>query len=181
MANYFAKADLCKEDKIRAEHMIQMFEANNIKLDEEEMGKIAAITDSNGKVSKEQYWDFLWKHCKEWNGKLAIVEKSKVFHETVFLNRRLKIEAVLRDELRFVENKPKSAMKIKRTKSEKMDEIFRLFDQDKDGKISREEFKHMEKHLTKDQVDFVTQMFDHSPDGKLLRNEFEKAIRKKKE
>ena len=60
-----------------------------------------------------------------------------------------------------------------------MDEIFRLFDQDKDGKISREEFKHMEKHLTKDQVDFVTQMFDHSPDGKLLRNEFEKAIRKK--
>ena len=179
MANYFAKADLNDEDKIRAEHMIKMFEANNIKLDEEELQKIAEITDAEGKISRINYWNFLWKHCKEWNGKMAIVEKSNAFQGTNSVNRRLKIEAVLRNELRFVDNKSTAATKTKRTKSEKMDEIFRLFDKDKDGKISREEFKQMEKHLKKDQVDSVLEMFNQAPDGKLNKSELEKAIRNK--
>ena len=60
-----------------------------------------------------------------------------------------------------------------------MDEIFRLFDKDKDGKISRDEFKQMEKHLKKDQVDSVLEMFNQAPDGKLNKSELEKAIRNK--
>ena len=177
MANYFAKADLCKEDKIKADHLILMFEANDIKLDDDELETIAAITDEDGKISRVKYWEFIRK-CRHWEDKLAAVGKSKIYHETVFLDRRLKIEGVLRD-LKF-EDKEEKARSAKMSKSEKMDEIFRMFDKDRDGKISREEFEDIKKHLTKDQLESVQRSLEKSEDGKLGRQEFEEALKKKK-
>ena len=177
MANYFAKADLKKENKIKTEHMLLMFEANGINLEEEELKKIADFADSDGKVSRENYWQFLW-HCQHWKGKLAATERVNLNHVTVFLDNRLKAEAVLRD-LRFVE-KPLVPVTVKKTKAEKMAEIFRVFDKDKDGKINREEFTAIEPHLTKEQTESVLKMFKTSPEGKLGRTEFEEALKKKK-
>ena len=178
MANYFAKADLKKEDKIKSEHLLLMFEANGIKMEEEELKKIGELADSEGKISRENYWEFLWK-CQHWNGKLSEKEKVNLNHVTIFLDKRLKTEAVLR-ELRF-EERPLRPVTAKKSKAEKMDEIFRVFDKDKDGKISREEFIAIEPHLTKEQTESVMKMFQTSTEGKLGRKDFEEALKKKKQ
>ena len=50
MANYFAKADRGKTRKIRQEHLIQIFEANNCKLEEEDLEKISVLADQQNKL-----------------------------------------------------------------------------------------------------------------------------------
>ena len=50
MANYFAKADRGKTRKIRQEHLIQIFEANNCKLEEEDLEKISELADDTGDI-----------------------------------------------------------------------------------------------------------------------------------
>ena len=48
MANYFAKADTGKTGKI---HFMQIFEANNCTLEEEDLEKISELEDDSGEIT----------------------------------------------------------------------------------------------------------------------------------
>ena len=52
MANDFAKADTGKTGKI---HFMQIFEANNCTLEEEDLEKISELEDDSGEIIRDNY------------------------------------------------------------------------------------------------------------------------------
>ena len=67
----------------------------------------------------------------------------------------------------------------KERKTDQAEAAFNVFDKDKDGFISREEFTAVSKNLTEKQADAVFAKFDENKDGRLSLDEFRKMIEKK--
>jgi len=62
--------------------------------------------------------------------------------------------------------------------SSKTKMAFRLFDMNKDGYITREEFKKVSKNLDVTQIEAVFQRFDLNKDGRLSKGEFRRLMEK---
>merc|ERR1712002_753589 len=109
----------------------------------------------------EEYLKYL-KNTKYWNGK---------FKARGPMNKSLKIEENLKN-LKIDE-----APTISKAGAEKENDkakVFKLFDQNKDGFITKEEFSKVSKNISKETIDAVFAKFDSNGDGKLCLEEFEK-------
>ena len=88
--------------------------------------------------------------------------------------RRLKTEV---ETLQVERQNPSSAqVEMMSKKMDKVEAAFKIFDRNKDGYISRDEFSQVSKKLTPKQVDAVFTKFDTSKDGRLSLEEFRKLM-----
>ena len=63
---------------------------------------------------------------------------------------------------------------------DKAEAAFRVFDKNKDGFITKDEFSQVSKKLTRKQVDAVFAKFDTRHDGKLSLQEFRRLMDRQK-
>ena len=96
-----------------------------------------------------------------------------------------KDETLTMKEFREMMDKYKKAKDDRRKKSstddktDKITEAFKMFDLDKDGHITKEEFGKIASKMNKRQVDAVYAKFDTNKDGKLGVEEFRKLVDRK--
>ena len=72
----------------------------------------------------------------------------------------------------------KTPPKTPRAKKKQTELAFKLYDEDKDGYITKTEMEKLSKNLTKEQIEKVFARFDADGDGRLSYSEFRKMMMK---
>jgi len=161
------KADDDANGRVRLKDFVHILEANDVKVEEEEMENFMKLVDENGEISKHDLI-IQTKQSSFWSGHLDL-KNAPCGHST-------KVEVM--------SGSPKAKKKVevmnKAERSAKADTAFKLFDRNKDGFITREEFVKASKNLTREQIELVFQRFDANKDGKLSRAEFQRLMESRK-
>lgn len=157
------KADDNANGRVRLKDFLEILDANDVKMEDEELEVFSGLVDDNGEIAKH---DLIVqsKQSSFWKGNMDLKNKPGS-HST-------KAEAI---------NSAKNVEVMNKTdRTGKADTAFKLFDKNKDGFITREEFAQVSKKLTKKQIDAVFAKFDGNGDGRLSREEFQQLMADKK-
>merc|ERR1719410_2522728 len=146
------KADNNLNGKVGLEEFIQIIEINGVEIDEEELKEFHSLADENGEISKTDLIVHT-KASKFWKG---------------YMESKSKPGALI----------SKVEVMSKADKSQKTETAFRLFDKNRDGYVTREEFTKVSKKLNQRQIEAVFAKFDANGDGRLSMEEFTKVSKK---
>jgi len=162
------KADDDANGRVRLKDFVHILDVNDVKMEEDEMESFMRLVDDNGEISKHDLI-IQTKQSSFWSGHLDL-KNAPCSHST-------KVEV-----MNGSPKKPKKKVDgmNKAERSAKADTAFKLFDRNKDGFITREEFVKASKNLTREQIELVFQRFDANKDGKLSRAEFQRLMESRK-
>lgn len=150
------KADSNTNGRVELKVYLAILERNGIEMDEEELETFAKLADENGEISKND----LIVHTKAssfWSGSDGLQGRS------------LRGGSISKVEV----------MNATDRRHNNSEFAFGLFDKNRDGYISREEFAEVSKKLSPAQIDAVFAKFDTNKDGKLSREEFKNMMEKR--
>jgi len=147
------KADGNANGRVELKDFMEILEANGVEIDDSELASFSALSDETGEISKN---DLLihTKNSSFWKGFME--SKARPCSHTS------KVEAMNTCD-----------------RSSKAETAFRLFDMNKDGYITRDEFKKVSKKLDSSQIEAVFHRFDLNKDGRLSMEEFKRLMEKR--
>jgi len=140
------KADNNLNGKVALSDFVIILEANGVEMDDDDMKEFSALVDDNGEISKTD---------------LIVHTKASKFWKP-YMESKSKHGSLL----------SKVEVMNKADKSQKAETAFKLFDKNRDGYITREEFTKVSKKLTPEQIEAVFSKFDSNGDGRLSMEEF---------
>jgi len=149
------KTDRNSNGKVKLKDYLEILDANDIKMNDDELEAFVKLVDDNGEISKNDII-IQTKQSSFWKGNLDL-KNVPGSHST-------KVEIM---------NKTDKTMG-------KVDTAFKMFDKNKDGFITKEEFAQVSKSLSKEQIEAVFAKFDSNKDGKLSKEEFKNLMENRK-
>jgi len=149
------KADHDSNGRVKLKDYLEILEVNDIKMNECELEAFVKISDENGEISKNDII-IQTKQSSFWKGNMDL-KNLPGSHST-------KVEIM---------NKTDKTVG-------KVDTAFRMFDKNRDGFITKDEFAQVSKTLSKEQIEAVFAKFDANKDGKLSKDEFKNLMENRK-
>ena len=140
--------DKNENGKIFVSDYMAIMEECEIKIDDEEIEKIAAMADDKGEIKRNEFIIYM-KNSDHWKQDLASKFRPGA--------RSTKVE-------------------ISANRQDKAEAAFKLLDKNRDGYITKDEFANVSKNLTPKQVEAVFGKFDKNGDGRLSFGEFKQLI-----
>jgi len=153
------KADSNTNGRVELRVFISILERNGIEMKEEELETFGKLIDENGEISKTDMI-MATKQSSFWKGHGGLESKSATGSFTS------KVEVI-------------NAADNHRSQKSKTDTAFGLFDKNRDGFITKDEFAEVSKKLSPAQIDAVFAKYDANKDGKLSKEEFRNLIEKR--
>merc|ERR1712113_869143 len=147
------RADSNFNGKVELKEFTQILEANGVEFEDSDLTEFVEIADENGEISKRDL--------------IVLTKESK------FWKKYMEVKARPGAQISKVE-----VMNVA-DKSQKTETAFKLFDRNKDGYITREEFTKVPKKLTPSQIEAVFAKFDANGDGRLSMDEFKQMMERK--
>jgi len=146
------KADSNLNGKVGLKEFSLIMEANGVDFEDDDLKEFHSLADENGEISKTDLIVHT-KASKFWKGYMESKSKPGGLIS--------KVEVM-----------------SKADKSQKTETAFRLFDKNRDGYVTREEFTKVSKKLNQRQIEAVFAKFDANGDGRLSMEEFRQMMEK---